>query len=118
MTALETLTGTVVKINATGFQLDTEPGTWRNPSKFADPPPTLPTLGQRVRVRVDGKGFARAIEPLDGDPPLPHNGHDRDQTITRLAVLKAAARFLADKPEAKSPDVLTVAERWEAWVSR
>jgi hypothetical protein len=118
MTALETLTGTVVKINSTGFQLDAQPGIWVNPSKFADPPPALPTLGQRVRVSVDGKGFARAIETLDGAPPLAHNGHDREQTITRLAILKAAARFLADKPEAKSPDVLAVAERWEAWVTR
>jgi len=42
----------------------------------------------------------------------------RKTTITRLAVLKAAAEFLAPRTDAKSADVLRVAERWEAWVRR
>ena len=39
-----------------------------------------------------------------------------ERTITRLAVLKAAASFAASRPEAKSPDVLAVAQHWLAWV--
>jgi hypothetical protein len=33
-------------------------------------------------------------------------------------VLEIAARFLATRPDAKSADVLAVAEKWEAWVGR
>jgi hypothetical protein len=36
----------------------------------------------------------------------------------RLACLVAAAIFLAPRGEAKSPDVLTVAERFATWVTR
>jgi hypothetical protein len=34
----------------------------------------------------------------------------------RLAVLKAAAAFGASRPDVKSADVLTIADRWLAWV--
>jgi hypothetical protein len=46
-----------------------------------------------------------------------HNDN-RETTITRLACLKAAAEFGASRPDAKSADVLKIAETWEAWVSR
>ena len=36
--------------------------------------------------------------------------------ISRLAVLKAAADFLARRPDAVSDDVLTVAIQWLVWV--
>ncbi len=42
----------------------------------------------------------------------------KDRTITRLACLKAAAEFGASRPDAKSTDVLKIAEKWEAWVNR
>jgi hypothetical protein len=38
----------------------------------------------------------------------------RERTI--LAVLKAAAAFAASRPDAKSTDVLAVAEVWLRWV--
>jgi hypothetical protein len=116
MTALGTRTGTVARINRTGFQLDD--GEWVSISKFADPPPSIPTVGQRVKIGIDGKGFARVVESLDAPTAAAAPSTSRDQAITRLACLKAAARFLADKPEARSPDVLKVAERWETWVTR
>jgi hypothetical protein len=124
MAALEQLVGLVTKVNATGFQLQERPGAWQNISKFADPAPALPEVGQRVRVGVDPKGFARTIEPMDAPAAALEVAAStpaatpRDVAITRLAVLKAAARFLADTPEAKSSNVLEVAERWEAWVTR
>jgi hypothetical protein len=40
----------------------------------------------------------------------------REQRIARLAVLKAAAAFAADRTDIKSTDVLTIAERWLQWV--
>ncbi len=62
--------------------------------------------------------FIKALVVLDGQdaPKRPTAG--RETTITRLAVLKAAAAFLASRPGTKSADVLKVAERWEAWVTR
>jgi hypothetical protein len=42
----------------------------------------------------------------------------RDRTITRLAVLKAAAEFGAARPQPKSGDVLAIASSWEWWVTR
>ena len=42
----------------------------------------------------------------------------KDRTITRLAVLKAAAQFGASRPDLKSADVLRIAASWEAWVNR
>jgi len=41
----------------------------------------------------------------------------REQTIARLAVLKAAASFAANK-EIKSGDVLLIAERWLEWINK
>lgn len=47
---------------------------------------------------------------------------NRDRTITRLAVLKAAADFMGHLGEAreqvKADHVLVVAEKWLAWVER
>jgi len=46
-----------------------------------------------------------------------HND-SREATITRLACSKAAAEFAASRPDAKSADVLKIAEAWEGWVNR
>jgi hypothetical protein len=82
---------------------------------------------------VDGKGFLRAVQPLDGetatightDAPRPAQGRsgavsatDRERIITRLAVLKAAAEFSASKQASSSSDVLLIAAAWERWVLR
>lgn len=40
----------------------------------------------------------------------------RDAGLTRLAVLKAAAAFLAHRPDAVPDDVLSVAIQWLVWV--
>jgi hypothetical protein len=61
----------------------------------------------------------------NGAPPRPtwpkrggNANAARERTITRLAVLKAAAEFAATRPGATSADVLKVAEAWERWVNR
>ena len=46
------------------------------------------------------------------------NSPAKDRTIARLTVLKAAANFAAMREEIKSADVLTIADRWLAWVER
>jgi hypothetical protein len=48
----------------------------------------------------------------------PANTAARDRTISRLAVLKAAAEFGASRPDLKSGDVLKIANSWLAWVEK
>lgn len=118
-------TATIGRRNDSGFQIDERPGIWLNLSKFVDPQPTIPPLGTICTITVDSQNFVRAIEPVD-EPQLPLSGAtkpaapvtDRERTITRLALVKAAARFLADKPDATSTDVELVATKWERWVTR
>lgn len=128
MSLSTTYTGRVVSVNPKGLKLEGHDD-WFNVSKFATDV-TLPERGETVTVVVDGKGFLRAVQPLDG--PIATNGHadapgsapersaptQRDTTITRLAVLKAAAAFGASRSDLKSGDVLKIAESWERWVNR
>ena len=123
-----TFTGRVASVNERGLRLDGHES-WFNVSKFAAGV-VLPERGAMVTVSVDGKGFLRACLPADGaaptPAPLPVAGgssdggaaRDRDRTITRLAVLKAAAELAASRPQLKSGDVLLIAESWERWVLR
>ena len=116
----ETITGTLSRVNTNGFQIQERPGVWWNLSKFNSPQLEIPTvLGTEVRFMLDDKNFVRAIEPQEptSAPSAASAGPpDRDRTITRLALIKAAARFLADKPDATSTDVELVAAKWERWV--
>jgi hypothetical protein len=88
-------------------------GEWRNLSKFH--PLDLPERGARVRLELDPKGFIRTLQVLDA-APLSTSSSDRDRTISRLAVLKAAAEFSANRAEIKSADVLKIASTWLTWV--
>lgn len=122
MSMSTTYTGRVVSVNPKGLKLDGHDD-WYNVSKFATDV-ILPERGDTVTVVVDGKGFLRAVQSIDGPSstngtshaPLPTAG--RETTITRLAVLKAAAEFGAARPSLKSGDVLAIAESWERWVLR
>jgi hypothetical protein len=58
---------------------------------------------------------------LPRTPPLgqrrpPANNAQRDRTISKLAVLKAAAEFGSSRPDMKSGDVLRVADVWLRWI--
>jgi hypothetical protein len=93
-------------------------GEWRNLSKFH--PLDLPNQGARVRVILDNKDFIKSIDLLEGAPAaVPSN---RDRTITRLAVLKAASNFLGlmsqCREEVRSEHVLVLADKWLAWVEQ
>lgn len=108
-TPAEVVEGTVEQRNERGIRVR---GEWYNQSKFRHV--ELPDVGQHVRVSFDTKGFLVDVERLDDDKAveivLP------DATATRLAVLQAAATFAASRPEARSGDVLPLAEKWLAWV--
>ena len=118
-----TFTGRVASVNPKGLKLEGH-DTWLNVSKFAVGV-VLPERGQDVTVTVDKAGFVRSVTLLDS--PLPVAGGsdaprpvptDKDRTITRLAVLKAAAEFGAARKDLKSGEVLKIAESWERWVLR
>jgi len=102
--------GIVEAVNDNGLKLD---GDWVNVSKYK--PVALPDVGAHVKLDVDPRGYIQKVEVLDSAPTT---STDRGRTITRLSVLKSAAQYAAYRPMIKSDDVLTIAERWLAWVDQ
>jgi hypothetical protein len=116
--------GIVQSSNDRGVKLVGEDG-YRNFSKYAEPPITVPARGANVRLSLDAAGFVRTVEVLstDGAPSVPSTSSlTRDRTITRLAVLKAASNFLGlmgqSREEVRSDHVLLLADKWLAWVEQ
>jgi len=107
--------GIIEQVNDRGIRVA---GDWRNVSKFH--PLDLPGQGARVRLELDNKGFIRTLQVLDQSPAT--SASSRDDTITRLSVLKTAASFLGAMAqvheEVKSEHVLVLAEKWLAWVEQ
>lgn len=115
---LERVTGIVEAVNPKGVKIN---GEWVNFSRYAaDIVP--PMKGQAVTLTLDKQGFVRAVETQSASQEAPAGrpapSSTKDRTITRLAILKAAAEFAASKPQSTSADVLKVAEAWERWVNR
>jgi hypothetical protein len=102
--------GTVEATNRTGIRIG---GAWLNVSQFH--PIELPEQGAHVRLEVDAKGYIKDLEVLSEHTPVTASV-SRNETITRLAVLKAAAEFGASRPDLRSGDVLKIADSWLAWV--
>jgi len=105
----EEVEGVVEGVNATGLKIG---GAWVNVSRFH--PVELPESGTHVRLKIDTKGYIVALEQLS----RPAVVSARDDRITRLAVLKAAASFAADRTDIKSADVLKIADAWLKWVDQ
>jgi hypothetical protein len=108
-----TVEGAVESANPKGIRVG---GEWRNVSKFR--PVELPPVGTPVRLELDDKGFIRELQVLEGESEKLSQRVivSRDRTITRLAVLEAAAAFCALRPTCKSSDVLAVATSWLRWM--
>jgi len=117
------VTGRVASVNEKGLKFEGA-REWLNVSKYADGL-ILPEKGETVTVTLGKAGFLRAVAsgdrsevvPMQNSAPGAASSH-RDRTITRLAVLKAAAEFAASRPESTSTDVLKIAASWEKWVLR
>jgi hypothetical protein len=107
--------GTVEAVNRTGLKLG---GAWLNVSQFH--PVELPEAGTHVRLKIDSKGFIRELETVGEQQESPAVLSDRDERITRLAVLKAAANFLGQmsqtREEVRSDHVIVLADKWLVWV--
>lgn len=112
--AVTLVEGTVEAANGKGIKVR---GQWLNVSQYR--PVALPEVGEYVRLKVSAKGFIDSVEVVKAahdDESLPSTATSRDRTISRLAVLKAAAMFGASRPDLRSADVLKIAESWLAWV--
>src|SRR5215472_4891966 len=103
--------GLVEAVNTKGLKIG---GAWVNVSQFH--PVALPDAGSRVRMKIDSKGYIVELENLSpgGESPAVLSSEKRDERITRLAVLKAAAEFVGlwgqTRPEVKSDHVLALAD--------
>jgi len=111
----EEVEGTVEATNAKGLKIG---GAWVNVSQFN--PVELPEAGAHVRLSVDSKGYIRTLEILNERKSAAVT--ERDERITRLAVLKAAANFLGQlsqtREEVRSEHVLVLADKWLEWTNR
>jgi hypothetical protein len=116
--------GVVEAVNPKGLKLG---GAWLNVSQFH--PVELPASGAHVRLRVDSKGYIHELEVLEKSQSIgdrlesdtPHC-NPRDERITRLAVLKAAANFVGlwgqTREDVRSEHVLMLADKWLAWINQ
>jgi hypothetical protein len=113
----EVVEGVIESANDRGIKVG---GEWRNQSKFHPVDLDKAERGARVRLELDNKGFIRTLQVLE--PTGATDNLSRDRTITRLAVLKAAANFLGQlsqtREEVRSEHVLTLADKWVAWVDQ
>ena len=112
----EEVEGLVESVNATGLKIG---GAWVNVSRFH--PVALPESGARVRLKIDTKGYIVDMQNLSPEAEKsPAVLSARDDRITRLAVLKAAAGFVGlwgqSREDVRSEHVLVLAERWLKWV--
>ena len=111
----EDVEGVVESVNAKGLKIG---GAWVNVSQFR--PVDLPETGAHVRLKIDSKGYIVTLENLS--PAVPTVLSHKDERITRLAVLKAAAEFVGRyaqmREDVKSEHVLVLADRWLEWVNR
>ena len=108
--------GIVEAFNEKGIKLN---GEWLNWSQFATQR-WAAGRGDHVRLKLDTKGFIRELESLGGNPATESPAVSRDDRITRLAVLKAAAGFVGrmgqSREDVNSSHVLQLADKWLAWV--
>ena len=108
------IVGIVELVNDGGIKIG---GAWMNYSKFA-PDLVPPQRGQRVTAQLDKSGFVRSIAAADAVSTTGNTVPTKDVLIVRQCVVKAAAAFCASRPDLKSSDLLALAERLEAWVTR
>jgi len=110
----EDVEGIVESVNPTGLKIG---GAWVNVSRFH--PVQLPDAGAHVRLKIDPKGYIVDMQNLSPDPG-PAVLSAKDDRITRLAVLKAAAEFVGlwgqSREDVRSEHVLVLADKWLKWV--
>lgn len=124
---LDTFNAFVEAVNDKGIKIK---GQWLDYSKFGSAARVQrPKPGAAVQVTVKGR-FVQALEVLEApeaQEPQEKTAHEtlgnttignHALRIVREACLHAASRFCAPRLDLKSADMLTLAERLEAWVLR
>lgn len=116
--AASQITARVASVNDKGIKPEGSDD-WLNYSKWSDPI-TPPQRGELVAITLDKSGFIRRVEAVERQPEQAPAAapSTKDQTITRLAVLRSAVQLAQGRTDLSSADVLKVAERFEAWVLR
>jgi len=120
--------GVVSAVHGNGFRLRDRDG-FLNISRFCDPVPAMPAVGEAVAVGVDAKGYVRTIasvavagelDALDDRPvPAPAGPPNKDTQIRRMHALTTATSILASGNQRAEPAaVLTLAATLVAWVER
>jgi hypothetical protein len=108
-----TIEGLVEAVNDRGIRVH---GDWFNVSQFRPVP--LPEQGTMVRLEIRPNGFIKSLEVIKNVVESPTaSSTARDERITKLAVLKAAASFAAQR-DIKSADVLKICDLWLEWVNK
>ncbi len=135
----QVIEGVIGQVNDDGYKVESLWFNWSTLDHMASTNATLKALnarkGQRVRITYEpGKrpgGFITDLQLL-GDGPAPAgpaaagNGHgggyarsaEERLSIERQTCLKAAVEFLTPRTDAKSKDVLPVADLFERWLHR
>jgi hypothetical protein len=132
--------GVVAKVNPNGFLLQGR-DSWTNLSRFADPRPAVPQIGDRVRVGLDKSSYARCVQVITPSAtPVYSGGYNavagaqnamastepprsdsagRDLRIVRMnAITNATAIVSSGGQVADIGDVIAYAATLEAWVTR
>jgi hypothetical protein len=125
-TVLETQIGLVEAVNPQGIKVA---GRWWNFSRYHEVP--RPEQGQQVALEAKSGFIQRLTIRVQAEPveqverleeeeelaiPVEEGPAPLDELrTTRLTVLRAAASFLALRPDVTTTDVLKVADCWLAW---
>jgi hypothetical protein len=116
---VEHVDGTVASANERGVKLAGETA-YRNFSRFADPPITVPRRGARVRLGLDADGFVRQLQVLDDAASVQAADHSRDRQMGREVAIKTAAQLLGAfaqcREEVKVEHVFPLADKLLAWL--
>jgi len=121
---LERISGAVEHVNAkqTGIKVL---GEWLNVSQY-HPISPMPVAGHLVDVQVqrtDRGAWIVSLQVLEGAPTAaPPADRSRARAIARMSALRSAAIYCGHRTtvveDAKSSDVLKIADAWLAWLEQ
>lgn len=124
MSAPTTIRGRIAATNDKGIRLEGSDA-WVNYSRYGKLDRTSVAIGADIAAEIDGRGFIRSLTILSAATEQEANGHRetrplpcKDIQIVRESAIKSAAQFCASRPDLKSADLFSLAEKMEAWIIR
>lgn len=126
--SLTEIQGIVCGVNPKGLKLQGEES-WRNYSKRATLPESLPTRGDVVVVSIDGAGFIRGLSVSPSERPdsgrssrtevgttVLTSAANKDVQIARMHCLTDAITMLATSGAVDADEALALASKFATWV--